>query len=62
MHNNCHNHKTVIIPQKIIVPAQSIVVASLDTRAYASGMISASESTFHSQFVCRSTDAYFIQT
>ncbi len=29
MHNNCHNHKTVIIPQTIFVPTKSIIVASL---------------------------------
>ncbi len=29
MHNNRHNRKTVIISQTIIVPAKSIIVASL---------------------------------
>ncbi len=31
MHNNRHNRKTVIISQTIIVPAKSIIVASLIT-------------------------------
>ncbi len=29
MHNNRHNRKTVIIPQTIIVPTNSIIIASL---------------------------------
>ncbi len=31
MHNNCNNRETVIISQTIIVPTNSIIVASLIT-------------------------------